>query len=154
MQMHPRLLSAIAILLAAGTAEAQQIVEVPASNANVARPDDLFNLEPGRWHMARLISQGSEPCQADQCEAGFTTADLVVSVEHAKDFVRIIAGFRGCEQTAYSEVEVGTKPGKPTFARVAKQVERVVEGLGKTCKLPVPPLPKLEVAAMFGKGIG
>lgn len=127
------------------------MVEVPASQANVARPDDLFSLPPGEWHMARLISQGSEPCTSDQCEAGFASGDLVVSVEHARDFVRIIAGFRGCERTAYSEVKVGSKPGKPTFGRVAKQVERVVKGLGKTCNMPVPAMPRLDVASMFRK---
>jgi hypothetical protein len=152
--MHARLIPAIALMLSATAIQAQEMVEVPASKANVARPDDLFRLPPGQWHMARLISEGSAPCTSDQCEAGFTSGDLVVSVEHAKDFVRIIAGFTGCERTAYSEVEVGSKPGKPTFGRVAKQVERVVKGLGKTCNKSVPAVPKLDVASMFVKASG
>ena len=152
--MYAHLIPAMTLMLASAAVEAQEVVEVPASKANVARPDDLFSLPPGRWHMAKLISRGSEPCASDQCEAGFTSGDLVVSVEHAKDFVRIIAGFRGCERTAYSEVEVGSKPGRPTFGRIAKQVERVVKGLGKTCKMAVPAMPKLEVATMFGAGRG
>ena len=65
--------------------------------------------------------------------------------------VRIIAGFRGCERTAYSEVEVGSKPGKPTFGRVSKQVERVLKGLGKQCARTVPDVPKLEAAQLFPK---
>lgn len=148
--MYACRVTAIALMLAS-TADAQEIVEVPASKSNVTRPDDLFSLTPGQWHMAKSLTQRAEPCAPDQCEAGLTNGDLVVSVEHAKDFVRIIAGFRGCEQTAYSEVEVGSKPGKPTFSRVAKQVERVVKGLGKTCKATVPEVPKLDVASMFGR---
>jgi hypothetical protein len=148
------LIPALALLFASAAVQAQEIVEVPASKANVARPDDLFNLSPGQWHMAKSLAGGSEPCVSDQCEAGFTSGDLVVSVEHAKDFVRIIAGFKGCERTAYSELEVGSKPGKPTFGRVAKQVNQVVKGLGKQCNLTAPAVPKLEVAQLFPKAGG
>jgi hypothetical protein len=144
----------LALLIASTAVQAQEIVEVPASKANVARPDDLFALPPGHWHMAKSLALGSEPCVSDQCEAGFNSGDLVVSVEHAKDFVRIIAGFKGCEKTAYSEVEVGSKPGKPTFGRVAKQVQQVVKGAGKTCGVVAPDVPKLDVASMFPKAAG
>jgi hypothetical protein len=145
---------ALLLVLAPAAAQAQEIVEVPASKANVARPDDLFNLPPGQWQFAKSISGGSEPCVADQCEAGFTSGDLVVSVEHSKDFVRIIAGLKGCERTPYSEVEVGSKPGKPTFGRVSKQVDRVLKGLGKQCNVTVPTVPKLEAAQLFPKAGG
>ena len=151
--MHSRLIPALALTLASAV-QAQEIVEVPASKANVSRPDDLFALPPGQWHMAKSVALGSDPCVSDQCEAGFTSGDLVVSVEHAKDFVRIIAGFKGCERTAYSETEVGSKPGKPTFGRVAKQVEQVVKGLAKTCKMTAPDVPELEVAQLFPKAGG
>lgn len=147
------LIPAFALVLTSAV-QAQEIVEVPASKANVARPDDLFNLPPGQWHMAKSLSGEAEPCVSDQCEAGFTSGDLVVSVEHAKDFVRIIAGLKGCERTAYSEVEVGSKPGKPTFGRVSKQVDRVVKGLGKQCNMTAPSVPKLEVAQLFPKASG
>lgn len=148
------LIPALALVLAPAAVQAQEIVEVPASKANVARPDDLFNLPPGQWQLAKSLSGGSEPCVSDQCEAGLTSGDLVVSVEHAKDFVRIIAGFKGCERTAYSEVEVGSKPGKPTFGRVSKQVDRVLKGLGKQCSMSVPVVPKLEAAQLFPKAGG
>ncbi|HET6941838.1 MAG TPA: hypothetical protein VFH89_06725 [Sphingomicrobium sp.] len=148
------LIPAFALVFASAAVQAQEIVEVPASKSNVARPDDLFNLPPGQWQMAKSLSGGSEPCVSDQCEAGFTSGDLVVSVEHSKEFVRIIAGLKGCERTAYSEVEVGSKPGKPTFGRVSKQVDRVLKGLGKQCSKPVPEVPKLEVAQLFPKAAG
>lgn len=144
------LIPAFALLFASAAVQAQEIVEVPASKANVARPDDLFNLPPGQWQFAKTLG-GGEPCVSDQCEAGFTSGDLVVSVEHAKEFVRIIAGVKSCERTAYSEVEVGSKPGKPTFGRVSKQVERVLKGLGKQCSTTVPAVPKLEAAQLFPK---
>jgi hypothetical protein len=133
------------------SAEVQEVVEVPASTSSVARPDDLFTLLPGQWHIARLLAKGSEPCSSDQCEAGLTSGELVVSVEHSKDFVRIIAGFKTCERTAYSEVHVGSRPGKPTFGRVAKQVERVVKGLARTCNMTAFDVPRLEVAELFPK---
>ena len=153
--MHVHLLPGFAfMLLAATSAQAQEIVKVEASKANVSRPDDLFNLPPGQWQMAKSLAGGSEPCVSDQCEAGFTSGDLVISVEHAKDFVRIIAGFRNCEGTAYSEVEVGSKPGKPTFGRVSSQIKRVVKGLAKTCNMTPREVPKLEVANLFPKAAG
>jgi hypothetical protein len=109
----------------------------------------LFSLPAGQWYFARSLAQGAELCIPDQCEAGLTSGDMVISVEHAKDFVRIIAGFTGCERTAFSEIEVGSKPGKPTFGRVARQVNQVVNGLAKTCGMTAPEIPKLEVAQLF-----
>src|SRR6476659_5395767 len=82
-QVHSRmtrsmrsLISAFALVLTPTALHAQEIVEVPASKANVARPDDLFNLPPGQWHMAKSLAGGAEPCVSDQCEAGFTSGDL------------------------------------------------------------------------------
>ena len=153
--MHGSVLPAFVLMIATtSVAEAQEIVKVPASTANVSRPDDLFALPPGQWQMAKTLSAEPEACVSDQCEAGFTSGDLVVSVEHSKEFVRIIAGFRGCEGTAYSEVEVGTKPGKPTFGRVSSQIKRVLKGLAKTCNMTAPEVPKLEVANLFPKAAG
>ena len=148
------LIPAFALIFTSAAVQAQEIVEVPASRANVGRPDDLFNLPPGQWHVAKSLAGGADPCVSDQCEAGFTSGDLVVSVEHSKDFVRIIAGLKGCERTAYSEVEVGSKPGKPTFGRVSKQVDRVLKGLGKQCGMAVQAVPKLEAAQLFPKAGG
>jgi hypothetical protein len=152
--MHVRLIPIFAVMLSSASVQAQEIVEIPASKANVARPDDLFNLPPGQWFSAKSLAHGVEQCASDQCEAGFTSGDLVVSVEHAKDFVRIIAGFRGCERTAFSELEVGSKPGKPTFGRVAKQVQQVVKGAAKSCSMTAPAVPKLDVAQLFPKPRG
>ena len=140
--MLPRILG-LALVLSA-SASAQEIVKVPATQANVPRPDDLYNLPPGQWQFARQLSQGGEACTPEYCEAGFTSGDLVVSVEHAKEFVRIIAALRDCTGTAYSEVEVGSKPSRSARKRVEKQVKRVVKGLGKTCGAPPPEVPALE----------
>ena len=138
--------------LSGSPADAQEIVKVPHSQARtVSRPDDLFSLAPGQWHFAKAHWEGSEPCTPTQCEAGFTSDGLVISVEHAGEHVRIIAGLRGCESVGFSEVEVGTKPGKPTFGRVRKQVERVVKGVAKTCKLAAPNVPELDAAQLFPK---
>jgi hypothetical protein len=149
--MRALLLAAFPLIGAiAVSASAQTIVKVPQSQVrDVSRPDDLFALPPGQWHFAKALWEGSAPCTPDQCEAGFTSGPLVVSAEHTGEFVRIIAGLQGCESVAFSEVEVGKKPGKPTFGRVQKQVERVVKGLRKTCNLAVPDMPKLDAAQLF-----
>jgi hypothetical protein len=148
--MRSKVLAGLALLGAAATASGQQIVKVPQSEAKtVSRPDDLFKLPPGQWHFAKHLWEGPAPCEPAQCEAGFTSGDIVVSAEHTGEFVRIIAGFRGCESVGFSEVEVGMKPGKPTFGRVRKQVERVVKGVSKTCKLTAPTVTSLDAAQLF-----
>lgn len=150
--MRTRLIIACILLVASTPVPAQEIVKVPASEApSVARPDDLFSLAPGQWHFGRRLWEGSEPCTPEACEAGFTIGDLVVSAEHSGGYVRIIAGHRGCASTGFSEVEVGKKPGKPTFSRVRKQVERVVKGVSKTCQLAVPAVPAIDAAQLFPK---
>jgi hypothetical protein len=149
--MRVYLISAAAIA-AVSAAQAQEVVEVPAGQANVARPDDLFNLPPGQWHMAKSLALGTEPCSPEHCEAGFTNGDLVISVEHAKSYVQIIAGFRQCERTAFAEVEVGDKPGKSKFGKVEKVRKKVVKGLAQTCKMTAPDVPKLEISQLFPKG--
>ena len=145
-----RLLAFMALFGISAAAAAQEIVKVPQSDLRaVARPDDLFALSPGQWHWAKHLREGQAPCMPEQCEAGLTSGDAVVSVEHSGEFVRIIAGFRGCEAVGSSEVEVGKKPGKPTFGRVRDQIKRVVKGAAKTCKVTAPDLPALETGQMF-----
>lgn len=134
----------VAAALGVGTAAlAQEIVEIPASEVDVAKPDDLYKLAPGRWHLARQLWAGSEPCSPTQCEAGFTSGDLVVSAEHSSGKVTIVAALRGCPSTAFSELEVGDKASKSERSKIAKQVQRVIKGLGKTCKVTPPAVPAL-----------
>ena len=148
--MRAELPFAFALVSIAHAAGGQTIVKVPQSEAkSVSRPDDLFNLPPGQWHFSKALWEGSAPCTPTQCEAGFTADNLVVSAEHAGEYVRIIAGLRGCDSVGFSEVEVGTKPGKPSFGRVRKQVERVVKGVSKTCNLAAPQVPTLDAAQLF-----
>ena len=143
--------AAIAALAATIAVHGQEIVEVPMSKSGVALPEDVFGLPPGQWYVARQISQGNDPCTPDSCEAGFTSGDLVVSVEHAKEFVRVIAGFRGCQGVAYQEVETGVKPGSYGRSQVSRLVKDVVKGAEKSCKLKAPKVPKLDVASLFPK---
>lgn len=149
--MRVRLLSAMALLLVPGSLQAQEIVKVPAGKSNVTRPDDLFKLPPGQWHMAKHLWEGPAPCEPTQCEAGFTSGDWVVSAEHSGEWVRIIVGTKSCQSTGYSELDVGTKPGKPTYGRITKQVQRVLKGVAKTCNATAPAVPSLEAAQLFPK---
>ena len=150
--MRFQMLIAFAALPVATGGVAQEIVKVPMSTANVSRPDDLFNLPPGQWFVAKQLWQGGqEPCDSDACEAGFNSGDLVVSVEHAKGFVQVVAGFKECQSVGFSEVEVGSKADSYERSRVSDLIKKVVKGLEKTCSKKAPSIPKLDVAAMFPK---
>ena len=140
-----------AALLSTGAANAQEIVQVPASQAQVSLPEEMFALPPGQWFVSKLISQGNEPCAPDACEAGFHSGDLAISVEHAKDYVRVIAGFRGCTGVAFQEVQTGSKPGSYGRSEVSHLLKKVVKAAAKSCKMKAPTVPKLDVAALFPK---
>jgi len=144
----------IAALAASGAAQAQEIVEVPASKSGVSLPEDIFSLPPGQWYVSRLISQGNAPCTPEACEAGFHSGDLVVSVEHAKDYVQVIAGFRGCQSVAFQELQTGMNPGKSRRGELGSLIRKVVKAAEKSCKTKAPDLPKLDVAALFPKAAG
>ena len=148
--MRRTLITAFA-LAAASAAQSQEIVEVPASKAGVSLPEDIFVLPPGQWYVSKQVSQGSEPCTPDACEAGFNSGNLVISVEHAKEYVRVIAGFRGCQSVAFQEFETGTRPGKYSRGEVSNLIKKVVKAAEKTCKVKAPSVPKLDVAALFPK---
>ena len=150
--MPSRILTAAFAALVSGTAVyGQEIVEVSASKAGVALPEDIFALPPGQWFVARQVSQGNEPCTPEACEAGFNSGDLVVSVEHAKEYVRVVAGFRGCQGVAFQEVETGMKPGSSRRGEVSRLIKDVVKGAAKSCKAKAPSVPKLDVSSLFPK---
>jgi hypothetical protein len=146
----PLMVTALALI--AGPAIAQEIVEVPASKAGVFLPEDLFALPAGQWYVARQVSQGNEPCTPEACEAGFNSGDLVISAEHAKGFVQVIAGFRGCQAIAFQEIETGLNPGSGKRSAVWSLTNKVVKAAEKSCKVKAPKVPKLDVAALFPKG--
>jgi len=147
--MRIRYLPAIALALGAVTGSAQEIVKVPASQAGVTLPEDIFGLPPGQWYVARQVSQGNNPCTADGCEAGFNSGDLAISVERAKEHVQVIAGFRGCQAVAFQEVETGLNPGKSSRGEVSHLLKKVVKAAEKSCKVKAPTVPKLDVASLF-----
>ena len=145
-----RLLLIVPVLsLLAVPSLAQEVVKIPAKEApTVGRPDDLFALPPGQWHYAKQLWSGSEPCDDQHCEAGFTSGDLVVSVERSEKFVRLIAGFRDCEAVGFSEMEPGNKPGKYNRKKIAKQVKK---GVAKSCKATAPAVADLDASILFPK---
>ena len=148
--MRLRTFVSLTLALMASPFAAQHIEEIAASKApNVYRPDDLFQLPPGQWHYASHLWQGTEPCVLDQCEAGYTSGDLVLSVEHSKGWVRVMAGFRNCAPVAFSEIETSKSPDRYLRSHVEDQVKRVVKGAAKTCKLTPPAVANLSVSTMF-----
>jgi hypothetical protein len=147
--MRTQIFAAAAITLIAMPAAAQDIVKVKASEANVARPDDVFGLPAGQWYVARAVTQGNEPCTAEACEAGFNSGDLVISVEHASEYTRVIAGFRGCEAVAFQEAQTGIKPGASQRGEVSNLLKKVVKAAEKSCNVKAPSVPKLDVKSLF-----
>ena len=144
-----KLLILSALSLLAVPSLAQEIVKVPASQAGVSLPEDIFALPPGQWYVARAVSRGNEPCTADACEAGFNSGALAISVERAKDYVRVIAGFRGCQAVAFQELQTGLSPGASGRGEVSHLLKKVIKAAEKSCKLKAPSMPKLDVASLF-----
>jgi len=136
--MRASLLVVASFVATAWPASAQRIVEVPTSEANVAKPEDLYRRAPDRWHLGRELWRGDDPCNETQCEAGYTSGDLAVSAERNGPSVNITAAWRGCASTAYSQIDIGETASKGERKKIAKQVQRVVKGLGKTCEAEMP----------------
>ena len=136
-------------ILAAASAAAQDIVQVPASQSGVVLPEDIFGLPPGQWYVARAVSQGNDPCNAEGCEAGFNSGDLAISVERAKDYVQVIAGFRCCQAVAFQELQTGVDPGRSSRSELSNLLKKVVKAAEQSCKVKAPSVPKLDVASLF-----
>jgi hypothetical protein len=147
--MRNQVIAISAIALFTTPIIAQEIIEVPASKAGVSLPEDIFGLPPGRWYVARQVSRGNEPCSPDGCEAGFNSGDLAVSVERAKDYVQVIAGFRGCQAVAFQELQTGVSPGRSSRSELSNLLKKVVKAAEQSCKLKAPKVPKLDVASLF-----
>jgi hypothetical protein len=145
-----RVLFTATLLIATATSSAaQEIVKVPASEAGVTLPEDIFALPPGQWYVARQVSLGNEPCTPDGCEAGFHSGALAISVERAKGYVQVIAGFRGCQAVAFQELQTGVDPGRSSRGELSSLLKKVVKAAEKSCKLKAPKVPKLDVASLF-----
>ncbi|QIK96117.1 hypothetical protein G7076_06340 [Sphingomonas sp. HDW15A] len=152
--MRIQIIATAALVLGSAAAGAQEIVKVKASEANVSRPDDMFALPPGQWFVSKLISQGNEPCTPDACEAGFHSGDLVVSVEHAKEWTRVIAGFRNCEAVAFQEAQTGNRPGSAARGEVSNLLKKVVKAAEKSCSARAPEVPKLDIKSLYPAKVG
>jgi len=148
--MRPFVAPMLWLAAMAAPVHAQDVVKLPSSTQpSVSRPDDLFNLAPGQWHFGRQLWTGQDPCDEKICEAGFTSGDLVVSVERSDKFVRIIAGLKACESVGFSELETGSRPGKYTRKKLVALVDDVVKGVSKTCNIPARVTVPLDAALMF-----
>ena len=141
----PRALLLAFGLLATTPSVAQQVEKVRAGTPDApGLPEDLFSLPPDNWVFAKQLWKGDEPCTKDQCEAGYTSGDLVVSVERSKTAVRVVAGFRGCGgAVAWNEYEIGDKASNQESKTVRKRVKKVVSTSAKYCKGSKPTVPTI-----------
>jgi len=140
---------AAAFLLASQPSGAQQIEEVRASPDTPALPEDLFRLSPGTWTFAKQLWKGNDPCTADECEAGYTSGDLVVSVERHKTYLRIVAGFRNCRNVAWNEYEIGNKASNRDTKTMGKRLNKTIGTSAKYCKVPAPPIATLDTRQLY-----
>lgn len=141
---------ALALALAPLPASAQPVEEVRTSSPDTPTlPEDLFGLPPDRWSFAKKLWEGTEPCTAEECEAGYTTGDLVISVERNKEYLRVIAGFRGCESVAWNEYKVGKKASKGDTRTIGKRIKKTVETSAKYCKAAVPAIAALDATLLY-----
>ena len=139
----------VASLLVAAPAGAQ-VEKVRAGSLDApGLPEDLFDLPPGGWATAKQLWAGRDPCTVDQCEAGYTSGDMVVSVERSKEFVRVVGGFRNCANVAWNQFEVGTKASKSDTKKIASRVKRVLKTSAKYCKVTAPAVPTLDATLLF-----
>ena len=140
---------AAAFLLAPQPSGAQQIEEVRPGPDAPALPEDLFRLSPGTWAFAKQLWKGDDPCTASECEAGYTSGDLAVSVERHVTSLRIVAGFRGCASVAWNEYEVGNKASNWDTKTIGKRLKKTIETSAKYCKVPAPPIATLDARQLY-----
>ena len=93
--------------------------------------------------------KGDEPCTADECEAGYTSGDLVVSVERSKKNLRVVAGFRGCESVSWNEYDIGSKASSRDTKTIAKRLKQTVGTSAKYCKVPAPSIATLDARQLY-----
>ena len=142
-------LVAAAMLAITQPSAAQEVEEVRANPQAPGLPEDLYRLPPGGWAFARKLWEGEEPCTADECEAGYTSGDLAVSVERNKTSLRIVAGFRGCGNVAWNEYEVGKKASKYDTKTIGKRIKKTVGTSAKYCKMAAPDLAQLDATRLY-----
>jgi len=138
-----------ALFLVPQLAGAQQVEEVRPASDTPALPEDLFRLPPGSWVFARQLWEGDDACTADECEAGYTSGDLVVSVERNKKYLRIITGFRNCGSVAWNEYEIGKKASSGESKTVGKRIKKAVETSAKYCNATAPTVAALDAKQLF-----
>ena len=137
----------IAALLLPQAARADQVEEVPRGTPDIpALPEDLFRLPPGIWAFAKELWKGDDPCTADECEGGYTSGDVVVSVLRRKTQVRVVAGFRGCVSVSWNDYEVGKKASSGDTKAIAKQISGPSERLPNIARFRRHPLPRSTLA--------
>jgi hypothetical protein len=145
--LFPLLVASLLLPLQAAPAQVEEVAR-GTKDAPIL-PEDLFALPPGSWSFARQLWNGTEPCTADQCEGGYTSGDLVVSVERNKNYVRTVAGFRSCESVSWNEFDIGKKASGRDTKTLAKRIKRTVAAAAKYCKLPAPAVATLDAARLY-----
>lgn len=139
-----------AMFLASQPGSAQRVEEVQLPGSETpGLPEDLFRLSPGTWAFARQLWSGDEPCTADECEAGYTSGDVVVSVERQKTYLRIVAGFRDCQSVAWNEYEIGKKASGSDTSTIARRIKKTVGTSAKYCKVEAPVIAALDARQLF-----
>ena len=139
-----------AMLLAASLPVAAQVEKIKEGTQGAETlPDDLFRLPPGAWAFGQQLWKGDDPCTASDCEAGYNSGDLVVSVRREKQNVRVTAGFRGCKSVAWNDYEIGDKATTSDTKTVGKRIKKTIATSAKYCKVAEQSVPELDTRRLY-----
>lgn len=76
--------------------------------AQAAMPDYLFQLPERQWVLGGSLTQAGSRCGSEQCEAGYRSGDLVLSVRRGTGAVQAMAAVRGCSTVTTRTLASGT----------------------------------------------
>jgi len=120
-----------------------------------ATPDYLFRLPERVWILGGRLSETGTRCGAEQCEAGYRSGDLVLSVRRAGKDVQAVGGMRGC-----AAVPVRTLPASTLetlspadqFTRIQNAALATAKAARSQCGSPVADL--IDTAALVNVAPG
>lgn len=96
----------------AALAAALALAALPALSETVpAVPDYLFRAPEQQWVMGASLGQPGAACQPEQCEAGYRSGDLVLSVTRTPGVIRAVAGVRGCAAVSWHLIQPSSLAG-------------------------------------------
>jgi hypothetical protein len=119
------------------------------ANLPPSRPDYLLKQPEKQWFFAERLWRGSSPCTEELCEGGYHDTSFVLSVDRQGDWVKIVAGFEGCESPSWNNVELAQVDQRDRPEYIRKRVLNMISYAAKTCKAAAPKVDVPSMDALF-----